>query len=541
LEGKQRAYKALALFHNTYNSAEDVKPEFWDSVIGMGGTLIDIWNETRPPRGAVRKPLVESEKGNTLQNIKGAESKRRIKPFGCDSNQPICCPWGASTLDQCRWNDKYPWSEPYGPTRLYGNKQSSIQYKNIEKIYGETSSNINAATNLTSACNYYFRSYDTQLMYSTDSREHDSGSHRAATQIRFECERTATCFSTCTPKILQSGADDDEAGVHYYWGLIQPYHPVKKDNSLLGTSSNGNPSTLTCKGGMAYAFNSCFFPDCAFSVSFSWAGTALQSSGGALWNVAHSRENTCSFPTEVSGGTTNPGQCGPGTGSYCFYSSNGATCNPGTFAFPPCCCFWSPIVIDISRPSDWAPNSGTGYQFTDVAGGVRFDLDGNGVKEQVAWPTATSENAWLVLDRNGNGVIDSGKELFGNFTDQSGPYGEYVPPGQGNGWQALAAFDRRDNLGGNQDQIISRADVIFENLRLWVDRNHNGISEPNELITLESIGITKIDYNYLNELWTDAFGNSFRFKGKFIWGDLGEEPYVEWYKAAWDVFPQWAL
>lgn len=262
---------------------------------------------------------------------------------------------------------------------------------------------------------------------------------------------------------------------------------------------------------------------CGWGLSFEWRVRPLRSDCGS------------SGGGSGGGGTA---QCGPGTGSYCFYSSNGASCNPGTFAFPPCCCFWSPIVIDISRYWDWTTNSGTGYQFTDAAGGVRFDLDGNGILEQVAWPTATSENAWLALDRNGNGVIESGKELFGNFTDQVGPNGEAVPTGQGNGWQALAEFDR-GRSGGNDNGIIDSGDAAFQNLRLWVDRNHNGISESNELITLQSIGLTRIELWYGGAPWTDQYGNNFRLKGRFIWGDLGEEPYVEWYKDAWDVFPLW--
>ncbi|MBI3258871.1 MAG: hypothetical protein HYZ54_05285, partial [Ignavibacteriae bacterium] len=131
------------------------------------------------------------------------------------------------------------------------------------------------------------------------------------------------------------------------------------------------------------------------------------------------------------------------------------------------------------------------------------DLNGDGIKEQVAWPTATSENAWLALDRNGNGVIDSGKELFGNFTDQTGPYGEPVTIGKRNGWQALAELDR-GRSGGNENGMVDREDAWFPNLRLWVDRNHNGISEPSELITLGSIGLTGIELTY-DPLagWTD--------------------------------------
>jgi hypothetical protein len=117
-----------------------------------------------------------------------------------------------------------------------------------------------------------------------------------------------------------------------------------------------------------------------------------------------------------------------------------------------------------------------------VAGGVRFDLAGNGTTYQVAWPTAVSGNAWLALDRNGNGLIDSGKELFGNFT-QPPPN-----PGEGNGFLALAEYDKPEN-GGDGDGFITSNDSIFSSLRLWQDANHNGVSESNELLTLQSQGI----------------------------------------------------
>lgn len=203
-------------------------------------------------------------------------------------------------------------------------------------------------------------------------------------------------------------------------------------------------------------------------------------------------------PLDSNCGSSGNQACSQTTGSYCFASSNGATCSQGTVAIPPCCCFWSPIAFDLT---------GNGFSFTDIAGGVRFDLEGSGTAYQVAWPTASSGNAWLALDRNGNGLIDNGKELFGNFTQQ--PLGQ----GEGNGFLALAEYDKPAN-GGDGDGSIASNDSVFSSLRLWRDANHNGISESSELLTLQSQGILWIALAYVETPITDQYGNKFKFQGK---------------------------
>lgn len=158
------------------------------------------------------------------------------------------------------------------------------------------------------------------------------------------------------------------------------------------------------------------------------------------------------------------------------------------------CGYASPILIDLGR-------SPRRLELTSAAEGVDFDIDGLGQRERVAWTSKGSPVAFLARDLNGNGAIDNGSELFGTATRLAD--GSVAP----NGFVALADSDV------NHDGRVDSDDPLYSALLVWIDSDHDGISEPGELVGVAQAGIRSISTTYRESRRRDRFGNRYAFVG----------------------------
>ncbi|HEX5705659.1 MAG TPA: hypothetical protein VFX96_00070, partial [Pyrinomonadaceae bacterium] len=132
-------------------------------------------------------------------------------------------------------------------------------------------------------------------------------------------------------------------------------------------------------------------------------------------------------------------------------------------------------------------------------------------------------DAFRKLDRDGDGLITDGRELFGNFTWQQ------ITP-RPNGFVALAYFDAPER-GGNSDGRVDARDAVFTALRLWRDTNHDGVSQGEELHPLASLDVAALELDYKESKREDSHGNRFRYRAKVE--DTKKAKAGRW---AWDVF-----
>ncbi|WP_276310304.1 calcium-binding protein, partial [Brenneria alni] len=167
---------------------------------------------------------------------------------------------------------------------------------------------------------------------------------------------------------------------------------------------------------------------------------------------------------------------------------------------------YSPLILDLD---------GDGVETAD--NGVFFDHDGNGFAEFSGW--VGKDDGLLVLDKNANGQIDDGNELFGNNSVTA------TGTNAANGFAALAEYDLND------DGVIDEQDTVFEKLQVWRDANGNGSTDSGELLSLGEAGVKSINLAYHTTKNTDEQGNQHLQQGGYTRTDGSVANVVDvWFK-----------
>jgi len=155
---------------------------------------------------------------------------------------------------------------------------------------------------------------------------------------------------------------------------------------------------------------------------------------------------------------------------------------------------YSPLVMDLS---------GNGFDFIGPETGVSFDIDDSGSPIPTGW-IYSKDDALLVRDINANRKIDSGAELFGNATRVS------------SGQRAINGFEALRVLDSDANGFITSKDKAWTELKLWIDVNHDGVSQQRELMSLDRVGIESISLAYASVMEVDQFGNQTRERSTFV-------------------------
>ncbi|MDP9191197.1 MAG: hypothetical protein M3P06_05790 [Acidobacteriota bacterium] len=249
-------------------------------------------------------------------------------------------------------------------------------------------------------------------------------------------------------------------------------------------------------------------------------GTSFESHGEAVFVDAlnaiddtavltgmHSVHGAAVFEHQVQGngsysyvleGPAEPGACygstlqvagdpaGPGGTDNETWSSPTRCAREVPYEYSPTC----PLILDLNND---------GIHTTGLDDPVNFWIDREGRSLTTAWTDPDTEEAFLWMDLNHDHMAHV-TELFGSRM--------YAPDGvyHANGFAALVKYDR-PQFGGDADGQITHKDWVWHRLRLWVDRNHDGVSQPKEISLPVTHRIVALNLAYVAGETYDEYGN----------------------------------
>lgn len=290
------------------------------------------------------------------------------------------------------------------------------------------------------------------------------------------------------------------------------------------TSGSGIPVTVNADPGPNYLPSGANCSGCGCALANFTGPSGHQTlQGGTIWVFGqHANGTPCYNPTQTfahemghllgfENGTCSNRIMGPAGGAAVSVTSSDCSTIDGMWM--------TPMEEQTSGPSEPDPDQPTplildlnhdGYVLTTgILQPVSFDFTGSGAAEMLTWTFGETDEGFLWLDLDKNGAVDNGGELFGSST--------ILPSGKNaeHGFEALATYDTSE-YGGNADGIISDRDRVWRQLKLWIDRNHDGLAQSTETATLGERGVVAIGLDYITTDMVDGCGNGHFYQGFFV-------------------------
>jgi hypothetical protein len=159
----------------------------------------------------------------------------------------------------------------------------------------------------------------------------------------------------------------------------------------------------------------------------------------------------------------------------------------------------TPILISLDNNGD--------LDMVSAEEGVWFDIFADGRPVKLSWTRTGADVGFLVMDRNSNAQVDDASELFGNYTRKA------------DGTRAANGFEALEDLDGGSlqsDGKIDSSDPVYNALRLWFDRDHNGRSSQAELVPLPVAGVLEIRTEFRERRRMDSVWNKYRYEGDVV-------------------------